>query len=152
MTSFTCQPGAVLPLFHDHMLLLCQKLNLAAAAAAAAAAVSSRIHHCLLCVLALPCLALPRHLPPSPIHTHIHQKGGISPTWFFLHRGLQLLAVLLALAGFIMALVSFKVGWGVDSATPHSLYNPHRIMGVVVMGLVLVQVSTPGGGGGCCGE
>eukprot|EP00775_Hariotina_reticulata_P007285 gene7285-7498_t len=59
-------------------------------------------------------------------------------------RGVQLLAVLLALAGFIMAVVAFKVSWSLDAPTPHSLYNPHRFIGVVVMGLVLMQVRGAG--------
>lgn len=77
----------------------------------------------------------------------ILQKGGLRPLWFQGHRALQSLAVLLALAGFILALVSFNVPWSNMSAssTPHKLYNPHRVLGVVVMALVALQVGVAGG-------
>jgi len=68
------------------------------------------------------------------------QKGVIRGSWFFLHRGVQLLAVLLSLAGFILALVAFKVGWSLSDPTPHPLYDSHRFLGVVVMAFVLFQV------------
>lgn len=70
------------------------------------------------------------------------QKGGIKAGWFHVHRAVQCLAVLLALAGFILAVVSFSVPWSdmAPGTAPHELYNAHRVLGVIVMILSLLQV------------
>lgn len=72
------------------------------------------------------------------------QKGGIRPGWFHIHRAVQTLGLLLALAGFILALAAFNVPWSNMSSaagsTPHKLYNAHRVLGVIVMALCVLQV------------
>lgn len=68
------------------------------------------------------------------------QKGGIGSSWFLAHRTFQIMAALLAFAGFILALVVFDVSWKPNSEPPHRLYDLHRILGVVVMAFVVIQV------------
>lgn len=72
------------------------------------------------------------------------QNGGIRASWFHGHRASQMLALVLALAGFILALVVFDVSWRLSDPTPHRLYDLHRFLGLVVMAFVVVQVSAQG--------
>jgi len=104
-----------------------------------------------------PCAAATAATTAAAVVVHL-QKGGIRAGWFHIHRAVQCLAVLLALAGFILALVSFNVPWSNMSAdsTPHRLYNAHRVLGVVVIALSILQVGGVGGwargGGASVGE
>lgn len=68
------------------------------------------------------------------------QAGGIRGHWFIGHRAVQLLAVVVALAGFILALVVADTPWDLSKPAPHPLYDLHRLLGVVVMGFVVLQV------------
>eukprot|EP00878_Enallax_costatus_P007997 GHUV01008364.1.p1 GENE.GHUV01008364.1~~GHUV01008364.1.p1 ORF type:complete len:267 (+),score=60.38 GHUV01008364.1:1175-1975(+) len=71
-------------------------------------------------------------------------KGGIRASWFHAHRTFQILALLLSLAGFTLALVVFDVSWKLSESsapTPHKLYDLHRILGVVVMAFVVIQAA-----------
>lgn len=92
-----------------------------------------------------------RPIHPAPscalLSSFLHlQKGNIRPGWFHIHRAIQTLSILLALAGFILALVSFNVPWTnmTPGTTPHKLYNPHRVLGVIVIALSLLQVGALG--------
>ena len=56
-----------------------------------------------------------------------------APMWFQLHRAIQLIGLILALAGFILALVEFNVS-GTD--TP---IGKHRVIGIIIMAVGLFQ-------------
>ncbi len=55
-------------------------------------------------------------------------QGGIPATWYFAHIGVQVLAVVVALASMILALVQFG-----DDAPVSKLYTPHRVLGIIAV-------------------
>jgi hypothetical protein len=56
----------------------------------------------------------------------------------------QSTAVLLAVAGFVLAMVKFDVPWSnmttAGGLTPHRAYDAHRVLGVIAVGLCVLQV------------
>ncbi len=63
--------------------------------------------------------------------------GAISPGWFWAHRGVSLLALLAALAGFILILVRFKWAGRAEAA---GYYSWHRAVGMAAFYMMVVQV------------
>jgi hypothetical protein len=65
-------------------------------------------------------------------------QGKVSPTWFYVHIVLQLGGVVSGLGGFVIALLAF--GW--KDVPGEALYQPHKWIGIVVLAMALVQVSS----------
>jgi membrane protease YdiL (CAAX protease family) len=61
------------------------------------------------------------------------KQGGISKLWFMSHVGSQALGAAAALAGLIIALVTF----GDDGS--EELWHPHKVIGIVAVAMVLFQ-------------
>eukprot|EP00879_Flechtneria_rotunda_P001115 GHRR01001257.1.p2 GENE.GHRR01001257.1~~GHRR01001257.1.p2 ORF type:complete len:373 (+),score=108.40 GHRR01001257.1:1707-2825(+) len=66
-----------------------------------------------------------------------NKTGTISPTWFKVHQGLNITAVLLALAAVILIFVRFQ--W-VGRADTVSYYTGHRGLGMATVAAMLLQV------------
>jgi len=63
-------------------------------------------------------------------------QGLTSSSWLFMHVLLQVLALLCASAGVVVALLAF--GWKDEPSQP--LYSPHKWFGIAVMGAALLQL------------
>lgn len=102
-----------------------------AACAARAACVCMRSPHGWRTLMSASCMLMPTHPCAS-----IALQGVVSPGWFHTHIVVQLLALLCAFAGFVIAILAF--GW--KTMPQLALYAPHKWMGIVVTGMALLQL------------
>lgn len=58
-----------------------------------------------------------------------------APLWFHLHRAIQTIGLILALSGFILAVVEFDIG----SDNLDDPIQRHRLIGIIVMAFGLFQ-------------
>ena len=66
------------------------------------------------------------------------RTGKVLSSWAWVHGGLQLLGVLCAAAGIIIAVL----GCGWKTVRSSSLYEPHKIIGLIAFAMALVQLAT----------
>jgi hypothetical protein len=88
----------------------------------------------MLCLLAALLLVSTCSCRPPPV-----QDGHVRGFWFQIHRGLQVLGFVLAVAGFILVWAVFSFGSRADTSPR---YPAHRGLGIATMAMVVVQAGT----------